>query len=104
MWREVRLDGNYISQASNSPPATPVTSDESESVATHAFVGGFRVRPTERFSFIFDAEHGTNNNAFVRINPLEFTRFRVRAQVHATDRSEERRVGKECRSRLATHQ
>ena len=31
-------------------------------------------------------EHGTNNNAFVRINPLEFTRFRARAQIHVTDK------------------
>jgi hypothetical protein len=86
MWREVRLDGNYVSLVSNSPTVTTLTSDESESVATHAFVGGFRVRPTDRFSFIFDVEHGTNNNAFVRINPLEFTRFRTRAQVHVTDK------------------
>jgi len=86
MWREVRLDGNYASLVSNSPTVTTTTSDESEAVATHAFVGGFRVRPTDRFSFIFDVEHGTNNNAFVRINPLEFTRFRTRAQVHVTDK------------------
>jgi len=86
MWREVRLDGADVSAISTSPNVTTQTSDESESVATHAFVGGFRVRPTDRFSFIFDVERGTNNNAFVRINPLEFTRFRTRAQVHVTDK------------------
>jgi hypothetical protein len=86
MQRDVELDGNFVSRASNSPNVTTTTSDESESVVTHAFVGGFRVRPTDRFSFIFDVEHGTNNNAFVRINPLEFTRFRTRAQVHLTDK------------------
>jgi hypothetical protein len=86
MWREVRLNGDYVQRVSNSTPAPTTTSDESESVTTHAFVGGFRVRPTDRFSFIFDVEHGTNNNAFVRINPLEFTRFRARAQVHVTDK------------------
>jgi hypothetical protein len=85
-WREVRLNGDYVQRVSNSTPAPTTTSDESESVTTHAFVGGFRVRPTDRFSFIFDVEHGTNNNAFVRINPLEFTRFRTRAQVHLTDK------------------
>jgi len=72
--------------ASNSTTVTTLTDDESESVDTHAFVGGFRVRPTDKFSFIFDVERGTNNNAFVRINPLEFTRFRARAQVHVTDK------------------
>src|SRR5262247_1311822 len=86
MQRDVRLDGDYVSRVSNSTAVTTLTGDEGESVATHAFVGGFRVRPTDRFSFIFDAEHGTNNNAFVRINPLEFTRFRTRAQVHVTDK------------------
>jgi hypothetical protein len=84
--RAIKLDGDYVSRVSNSPTVTTLTKDESESVATHAFVGGFRVRPTNRFSFIFDVEHGTNNNAFVRINPLEFTRFRTRAQVRVTDK------------------
>jgi len=86
MLREIELDGNFVSRVSNSTAVTTLTDDESESVATHAFVGGFRVRPTDKFSFIFDVEHGTNNNAFVRINPLEFTRFRARAQVHVTDK------------------
>jgi hypothetical protein len=31
-------------------------------------------------------DHGTSNNAFVRINPLEYTRFRARTQVHVTDK------------------
>src|SRR5262249_24872099 len=52
MWRDVRLDGNFVSNVSTSPPATPTTTDESESVTTHAFIGGFRVRPTDRFNFI----------------------------------------------------
>jgi hypothetical protein len=86
MQRDVELDGNDVSRISTSPNATTTTGAESESGATHAFVGGFRVRPMDRFSFIFDVEHGTNNNAFVRINPLEFTRFRTRAQVHLTDK------------------
>lgn len=86
MRREVRLDGLYTSRTSTSTTVTTLADDESESVDTHAFVGGFRVRPTEKFSFIFDVEHGTNNNAFVRINPLEFTRFRARAHYHVTDK------------------
>jgi hypothetical protein len=86
MQRDIKLDGNYVSRASNSTTVTTLVDDESESVGTHAFVGGVRIRPTDRFSFIFDVEHGTNNNAFVRINPLEFTRFRARAQVQATDK------------------
>jgi hypothetical protein len=85
MQREVELLGGVTT--TNSPAFTPSirAKDETESIDTHAFVGGFRVRPTNRTSFIFDVEHGTNNNAFIRINPLEFTRLRVRTQIQATD-------------------
>jgi hypothetical protein len=86
MQREVRLAGDYVSRVSAPPSVTTLSEDESESVTTNAFVGGFRVRPNDKLSFIFDVEHGTNNNAFVRINPLEFTRFRARTQVHITDK------------------
>jgi hypothetical protein len=77
--RDVTLDKVFA-------PSPVINASESESVTTNAFIGGFRLRPTERTSFIFDVDHGTNNNAFVRINPLEYTRFRVRAQYHATDK------------------
>ncbi|HEX4946534.1 MAG TPA: hypothetical protein VFZ34_07730 [Blastocatellia bacterium] len=85
MQREVEILGSVTS--ANSPAFTPSVraNDEAESIDTHAFVGGFRVRPTNRASFIFDVEHGTNNNAFIRINPLDFTRFRFRTQIQATD-------------------
>ncbi len=85
MHREVDLIGTVTS--ASSPLFTPgvVLKDEVESVATNAFVGGVRVRPSNRTSFMFDVEHGTANNAFVRINPLDFTRVRLRAQIQATD-------------------
>src|SRR5262249_44063613 len=86
MKREGELDGNYVSRGSTSATVTTLAGDERESVGTHAFTGGVRIRPSDRLNFIFDVEHGTNNNAFVRINPLEFTRFRARAQVRATDK------------------
>jgi hypothetical protein len=84
--RDVTLDGLFTSRTSTSSTVSTLVDDESESVDTHAFVGGFRVRPSDRFSFIFDVDHGTSNNAFVRINPLEFTRFRARTQVQVTDK------------------
>ncbi|NOT59831.1 MAG: hypothetical protein HOP19_06345, partial [Acidobacteria bacterium] len=86
MLRDVTLNGLYTSRASNTTTVTTTPQDESESIGTHAFVGGFRVRPTNRMSFIFDTEHGTSNNAFIRINPLEYTRFRIRTQIQATDK------------------
>lgn len=85
MQREVQIVGSVTTTTSALSASNPVLKNDSESVDTHAFVGGFRVRPTSRLSFIFDTEHGTSNNAFVRINSLEFTRFRVRTQIQATD-------------------
>ena len=35
---------------------------------------------------MFDVEKGQNNSAFVRINPLDYTKVRVRAQLQATDK------------------
>jgi hypothetical protein len=85
MNREATLLGNYVSRTSTSTTVTTLVTDEKESETTHAFVGGAHFRPTNRASFIFDVEHGTSNNVFVRISPLEYTRFRVRAQVQASN-------------------
>ena len=82
MNRDVKLAGIW-----NATSATGrVVSGEEESIFTHAFIGGMRLRPTNRTSFMFDIETGQNNNAFIRINPLDFTRTRVRAQIQATDK------------------
>lgn len=83
--REVKISGSVTTTTSPLSATNPVLKDDSESVNTNAFIGGMRVRPTNRLSFIVDTEHGTANNAFVRINPLEFTRFRIRTQIQATD-------------------
>lgn len=84
--RDVVIAGTWSTPTSPPTPSNFRITNEEESVNTNAFVGGFRVRPTDRLSFMFDVEHGQNNNAFVRINPLDFTRFRVRAQIQATDK------------------
>jgi hypothetical protein len=86
MQRDVTINSNYL-VATSAPSATnPDVTDESESISTNAFIGGLRYRPTKRTSVMFDLEKGQNNNAFVRISPLDYTRFRVRAQVRATDK------------------
>jgi hypothetical protein len=81
MNRDVKLAGIW-----NSASTSPVIKDEAESVLTNSFIGGLRYRPTTRTSFMFDVERGQNNNAFIRIAPLDFTRTRARAQVQATDK------------------
>ena len=86
MKRDVKLAGSVTTPTSSPSATNPALNDEAESVTTHAFIGGLRWRPTNRTSFILDTEHGTNNNAFIRTNPLDFTRFRFRTQIQATDK------------------
>jgi len=86
MQRDVELASNYFVPTSAPSATNPRIRNEGESIGTHAFIGGVRVRPTKTTSFMFDVETGQNNNSFVRINPLDFTRIRVRAQVQATDK------------------
>ncbi|MFN7944537.1 MAG: hypothetical protein U0Z53_04245 [Blastocatellia bacterium] len=84
MKRDVELALNVATPTSSPSATNPFISKDEESITTHTFVGGVRFRPVNRASFFFDVEHGQNNNAFVRINPLDFTRVRVRSQFQAT--------------------
>lgn len=84
MNRDVTVAGTY--RTPSSPTAAPIITNEEESATTHAFIGAVRVRPVNAVSFIFDVEKGESNAAFVRINPLEYTRFRFRTQIQATDK------------------
>ncbi|MBS1786160.1 MAG: hypothetical protein JST85_00455 [Acidobacteria bacterium] len=84
--RDVTLLGTRLTVTSPLSASNPALKNEEESIGTHAFIGGMRVRPTKQTSFMFDVEKGENNNAFVRINPLDYTRFRVRAQVQVSDK------------------
>ncbi|MEP7341389.1 MAG: hypothetical protein ABI977_26905 [Acidobacteriota bacterium] len=86
MQRDVTIASRYFAATSATSATNPDITNETESIGTHAFIGGARFRPTKRTSFMFDVEKGQNNNSFVRINPLDYTRFRVRAQVQATDK------------------
>jgi hypothetical protein len=62
------------------------SADETETQNTNTFISGLRFRPTKRANFFFDVESGSSDNAFVRINPLDSRRFRVRTNVQATDK------------------
>lgn len=64
----------------------PQFTQDDESENTNAFIGGVRYRPTKRASLFFDVEKGTSDNAFVRVNPLDYTRFRLRTSFQATDK------------------
>ncbi|HKX27153.1 MAG TPA: hypothetical protein VJ302_05625, partial [Blastocatellia bacterium] len=75
-WRATRRDVTLTA---------PGATGESDTQHTNAFIGGLRYRPLKSTSLFFGYEKGETNNAFVRINPLESQRFRVRANVQVTD-------------------
>lgn len=58
---------------------------EGQTNNTNTFLGGFRVRPNNRLNFFLDYEHGSLDSVFVRVNPRDFQRFRVRASIQATE-------------------
>ncbi|MFM8394044.1 MAG: hypothetical protein ACKOB4_08990 [Acidobacteriota bacterium] len=83
--RDVTLSGINQSGTATGLGAAALVGPESESIRTDSFSGGVRLRPFDRTSLSLNYERGESNNAFVRINPLEYTRVRARAQFQVTD-------------------
>src|SRR5262245_19605151 len=52
---------------------------------SHTLIGGLRFRPVKNTSLFFDYERGETDLAFVRVNPLAYRCFRVRANVQVTN-------------------
>ena len=79
---EEALQGyNLGSNGSFSPPVAPVPSElEDEQNHTHAFFGGFRLRPYKNWTLFFDAEHGTADNVFTRIGNYNYTNIRAKSR------------------------
>jgi hypothetical protein len=59
--------------------------NEEEMQDTHTLLAGARFRPTKRIGFFADYERGERDNAFVRINPLDYQLIRARANIEARD-------------------
>src|SRR5581483_10871498 len=93
-WRGTHRDVTLRSPVlTGSPNTTPLIvngveqfTEDKDSQNTNTFIGGVRFRPLKRANFFFDYENGTSDNAFVRINPLEFQRARVRANIQVTNK------------------
>jgi hypothetical protein len=51
----------------------------------NSLISGLRFRPIKNASLFFDYERGETDRAFVRVNPLAYRRFRVRANVQVTN-------------------
>jgi hypothetical protein len=63
----------------------PVQGDGRYPQTSHNLIGDLRFRPVKNTSLFFDYERGETDLAFVRVNPLAYQRFRVRANVQVTN-------------------
>lgn len=71
---------NHASQGSFNPPAVPTTRMESHENHTHAFFGGFKIRPAKNWTLFFDGERGTSDNVFTRIGNYDYVNFRGKSR------------------------
>ncbi len=95
VWNTLQLQFNYGRKFSASlgwrfthrdttlSPATTGDPLESDTQNNNSFIGGVRYRPVKSVSLFFDYERGESDNAFVRVNPLDFQRVRIRASFQA---------------------
>lgn len=78
---EIFFEGfNHASQGSFNPPAVPTTHEELEENQTHAFFGGFKIRPVKNWTLFFDAERGTSDNVFTRIGNYDYVNVRAKSR------------------------
>jgi len=61
-------------------PAALVPEFEEEQNTTHAFFGGFKLRPVKNWTVYFDAEHGSADNVFTRIGNYNYTNVRAKSR------------------------
>jgi hypothetical protein len=71
---------NLGSNGSVTPPNARTSEVETEENHTHAFLGGFKVRPYHAWTLFFDAEHGTADNVFTRIGNYNYTNTRAKSR------------------------
>jgi hypothetical protein len=95
VWNTLQLQLNYGRKFSTSlgwrfthrdttlSPPSPGSPVESDTQHSNSFIGGVRYRPVKSVNLFFDYEKGQSDNAFVRVNPLDYQRVRVRASYQA---------------------
>jgi hypothetical protein len=66
------------------PP--PVSGPDEFDNRTRAVIVGFKAKPVKAWTLYFDLEKGDNDNVFVRTGNYDYTNFRARSIVRATQR------------------
>ncbi len=66
---------------------TPAVTTRLEPVdnQTHAAIFGFKARPVKAWTIYFDGEHGNADSVFTRLGNNDFTNFRLRNRINATN-------------------
>jgi hypothetical protein len=77
-----RHEAQTISGSNFGNNGAPAMATEFEELTnhTHAFFGGFRMRPAKNFTLYFDAEHGSADNVFTRIGNYDYTNVRAKSR------------------------
>jgi hypothetical protein len=81
-FRDVKQFGTNI--ATSGTTTTTTSDSETDRENTNTFIGGLRVRPSDRANFFLDFEKGSNDNVFIRVSPTDFQRFRARLNIGLT--------------------
>lgn len=81
--RKVDVSGYDITYTSAPSSTNPRIITEEESNSTHAIIAGMKIKPIKNWVVFWDAEHGTADNVFSRLENYQYTNFRIRSRVTA---------------------
>ena len=81
--RKVNVSGYDQTLTSAPSPTNPRVITEIESNSTNAIIAGMKIKPFKNWVIFWDAEHGTADNVFSRLENYEYTNFRVRTRLTA---------------------
>ena len=80
-----RFTDRHIELAHLDRTTTLVTRSEEVDNQTHAAIFGFKARPVKAWTIYFDGEHGDADSVFTRLANNDFTNFRLRNRINATN-------------------
>ncbi|HEX7312823.1 MAG TPA: hypothetical protein VF297_02825 [Pyrinomonadaceae bacterium] len=71
--------GGGANLGNNGAPNVAITGVEEEN-HTHAFIGGFKLRPVKTWTLFANVEHGVADGVLTRVGQYDYTNFRVRSR------------------------
>ena len=73
--------GNPLGTGSSPADALAFLHEEDVENSTNGFFGGFKAKPTKNWNIWFDANRGTSDNAFTRVDYYDTISFRLRSRL-----------------------